>query len=98
VSASNRTPDQASATFARSTDHLTLNLLDNETVLVEGTKQALLLLSNLIRAQAEYSADCGFQISPAGAGSKIFSKAATLGLYIHRLPCNSHKKSNEDVP
>ena len=66
----------------RSNIRLKIADLDEATVLIEGNREALLFLSQLIAAHAQDSS-CGFQISPNGAGSRWFSRDSTKGLYIH---------------
>jgi len=58
---------------------------DEELVLIEGRRDALKFLAELLLAVSEESADDGFSISPIGAGSIHFSESATLGIYIHSL-------------
>jgi hypothetical protein len=60
-------------------------------VLLEGNKAAYEYLGRLFLAHAK-AHDCGFQISPNGAGSALFKKGSTLGLYLHRLPCNEKRR------
>lgn len=73
---------------------LTVRLLDDEYVLIEGDEKSLLGLAEILRAQAQArSPDCGVQIAPRGAGSAHFAGEATHGLYVHRLPC-SHSPSD----
>jgi hypothetical protein len=79
-------PDEVCAAFADQRSKLTVRLLDNETVLIEGDAGALQFLGDLLIAQARFERDNGFQISPTGAGSAVFSGEATHGLYIHRVP------------
>ena len=43
---------------------------------------------DLIAAQANVAADCGFHIFPDGAGHTLFSIDSDLGLYIHCLECS----------
>ena len=57
-------------------------------VLIEGNQAALNFLSQLIAAQANVAADCGFHIFPDGAGHTLFSIESDLGLYIHCLECS----------
>ena len=54
---------------------------------IEGDAEALRFLGRLILAQADFPLDCGYGISPRGAGRIVFSANAELGIYIHRLPC-----------
>jgi len=60
-------------------------------VLLEGNKAAYEYLGRLFLAHAK-AQGCGFQISPNGAGSALFKKGSTLGLYLHRLPCNEKRR------
>lgn len=61
--------------------------VEDDYVFVEGNKETLSFLSDIIRAQSEFDDDCGFQISPKGRGKRIFEQKSKLGIYIHRLPC-----------
>jgi hypothetical protein len=55
-------------------------------VLIEGDKDALRFLADLILAQIDSDYGCNLDIHPNGAGSKHFSNASTSGIYVHRLP------------
>ena len=55
-------------------------------VLVEGDKATLECLGNIFLAVAN-DEDCGFFLSPKREGSSLFVKKASVGIYIHRLPC-----------
>lgn len=59
-------------------------------VLIEGDTSSLRFLADLLMAVAADDGDCGFQMSPVGAGHAHFSSAADIGIYIHRLPCTEH--------
>jgi hypothetical protein len=65
---------------------LTVRKLARDTVLIEGTSTSLRFLAQILLALA-VERDCGFQLSPRGAGSAWFAKDAQLGIYLHRLPC-----------
>ena len=67
---------------------LTVRKLDRDNVLIEGTDDSLKFLAHLLIALA-HEEDCGFQLSPKGAGMAWFAKDATLGVYLHRIPCTS---------
>jgi hypothetical protein len=69
---------------------LTVRKLDRDTVLIEGTSNSLRFLAQILLALTEEQ-DCGFQLSPRGAGSAWFAKDAELGIYLHRLPCIGKK-------
>jgi hypothetical protein len=84
-------PDKICAAFSDTPEKLTVRQLESDTVLIEGSAEALEFLGNLLIAQARFAKDCGFQISPTGAGSALFSSEATVGVYIHRLPCLDHQ-------
>jgi len=83
----NSSPDSVCESFADLAETITIRALEEGEVLVEGSAAALEFLGNLLLAQARYRNDCGFHISPAGAGSALFSPSSTLGIYIHRVPC-----------
>ena len=65
---------------------LTVRKLDRDSVLIEGNSDSLKFLAHVLLALADEE-DCGFQISPKGAGRAWFAKDAQLGIYLHRLPC-----------
>lgn len=79
-------PEDVLDEFADRGVQLNIKHLDDDTVLVEADRESLEFLSRLFIAQAR-SDDCGFQIGPSGAGSALFTDSATLGLYVHRVPC-----------
>ena len=79
-------PDAVCAVFSDQQGKITLRMLEDDTVLIEGDGKALEFLGHLLLAQAQFSKDCGFQISPGGAGNALFSPQSTHGLYIHRAP------------
>ena len=58
-------------------------------ILIEGDELAFEFLGKLFLAQAKAINGCGFEIGPKYAGNALFSKKATLGLYLHRLPCDN---------
>jgi hypothetical protein len=57
---------------------------EEDTIFIEGTREALLFVSELFAAQAEASDD-GFEISPFGPGKARFAPGSTKGIYIHRV-------------
>ena len=69
---------------------LTVRKLDRDTVLIEGTSDSLKFLAHILLSLAKEE-DCGFQLSPKGAGSAWFAKDAQLGIYFHRLPCTAKR-------
>jgi hypothetical protein len=78
--------------LAKKNPIITLRHLDKKMILFEGNAVSLKFLGYLLLARAEADAsDCGNQFSPDGARSQLFSKDSTLGVYLHRLPCNEHK-------
>ena len=64
---------------------------DQNLILIEGKKEELEFLGQLLISQANFEKDCGFCISPKGAGSSLFANNSNLGVYIHRLPCLDRK-------
>jgi hypothetical protein len=88
-----KSPDEICSSAYDKGVRFTIQTSDEEYILIEGTKEALEFLGNLIIAQAE-NHDCGFQLSPKGAGKALFVEGSETGLYIHRIPCD-HKASEE---
>jgi hypothetical protein len=80
-------PDSICGRFAENPQKLTVRMLEEQTVLIEGSAEALEFIGNLIISQARFEKDCGFQISPNGSGDAVFSPDSNVGLYIHRVPC-----------
>ena len=85
-----RGPDDMCARFAKR-GMLKVALLPaddrgGDYILLEGSAAAYEFLGRLFLAHAK-AHDCGFQISPKGAGSTLFKKGSAFGLYLHRLPC-----------
>jgi hypothetical protein len=80
------TPDEVCASYADRKVKITSKAMDN-LVLLEGDREALKFLGNLLLAQADDERSCSKSIEPDGAGSELFSETSNLGIYIHRLPC-----------
>src|ERR1700674_843907 len=90
-----RGPDEIRARFGKN-GMLKVALLPTDVgggdyILLEGNKAAYEFLGRLFLAHAK-ARDCGFQISPKSAGSALFKKGSTLGLYLHRLPFNEKRR------
>lgn len=77
-------PDKASAAFADSGERIRTSS-DGEVVLIEGSEEALVRLAELILAQAAFRKDDGFEVSPTGAGQRIFEPGSSVGLYLRVL-------------
>jgi hypothetical protein len=82
-------PDEVCAAFAGKANDLYVKQLDDETVMIQGSKESLEFLGRLLVAQSSFDGDCGVQIGPGGPGS-TFLAPGSLGIYVHRVPC-SHK-------
>lgn len=84
--------DELCEQYSRKKTKLTVKFLDGEKdiILFEGDAYALEFLGKLLIAQATAS-DCGFEIAPNSAGRALFSTDSTVGIYIHRIPCE-HKE------
>jgi hypothetical protein len=78
-------PDEICEEFANKGTQVTLKMLEDDVVLFEGTANALEFLGKLFLSVAADQNDTGFQISPSGPGSLLFSEKSKLGIYIHRL-------------
>lgn len=74
---------------------LTVRLIDDETVLLEGTAEALSFLGKVLLAHAEEKED-GRLLSPNSSGQVFFTKESTLSIYIHRTPCDGENASTLD--
>ncbi len=83
-------PDQVCGIYSKEGVALRISLLE-EVVLIEGDKTTLEFLGHLFLAQAGFSDD-GFEVSPRGPGSALFSGDSPLGLYIHRVAAGSVKE------
>jgi hypothetical protein len=87
--ANHPSPDQLCSDASKDGVKICIQKMNNEEeyVLIEAKEEALKFLGQLLLAQAGFEKDCGFSISPDGAGSDLFTKNSNLGIYIHRLPC-----------
>lgn len=77
-------PDEVSGKHADLGVKIRVTELDEEYILIEGTREALIFLSELFAAQAECLND-GYEISPFGPGCALFAPGSTKGIYIHRI-------------
>lgn len=84
-----QSPDRVCGYYFDKGTKVTVKMTDDgeDMVLIEGKREALEFLGNLLLAQAQYDKDCSFFIGPRTAGRALFNRNSTLGLYIHRLPC-----------
>jgi hypothetical protein len=57
-------------------------------VSVEGDRDSLRFLGELLIAFAEGDFGCGFDLHPHGAGSAHFSDASDIGIELHKTPCD----------
>jgi hypothetical protein len=90
-----QSPDEVCDRFAREGGSVLVRLLDRETILIEAGPRGLLFLSSLFKSMVDFSDD-GFELSPRGAGSALFRKGSTKGIYIHRVPEASGLKVRRD--
>lgn len=77
-------PDDILEKFSSLGVSLTIRDLGDE-VLIEGDRQSLMFLGELIQAQAQVSRPCDIWMAPDGPGVIYFSKRANRGLRIHTL-------------
>jgi len=61
-----------------------------EYLLIEGSRESLKFLADLILAQLDSDYGCNIDFHPTSAGSAHFSPHSTAGIYIHLLPCDLH--------
>jgi hypothetical protein len=66
-------------------------------VLLEGDAEALRFMAELILAHVNSDEGCNRFIHPKGPGSVHFNMESTVGIYLHKLPCDieSHKRITE---
>ena len=76
--------------YADKNAKLTVRLLEDDDILIEGDSTALEFLGNLLLAHSTEK-DCGRHIGPHTAGKVFFTPDSTKGLYIHRVPCDHLK-------
>jgi hypothetical protein len=62
-------------------------------IVIEGDKNSLLFLADLLLSQATDPLDCGIEISPTGPGSAVFNAKSEYGIYVHALPCSEDKST-----
>ena len=84
------TPDEVCVSYADHNVKVTCRLMD-DLVLLEGDREALEFLGNLLLAQANDERSCKKSIGPNGAGNVFFTEGSDLGIYIHRLPCEDEE-------
>ena len=81
-------PDKVSEQYAQKGAKLTVRLLDDEFVLLEGDANGLEFLGTLLLAYAQGKGNGhSGQLGPKSAGNAFFTPESTKGIYIHRLPC-----------
>ena len=76
------TPDDVCVKNADKGVKITLRDLDEDYVMFEGTREGLLFLSELFRAQALDPEHDKNHLHPKGAGQVLFTKGSTRGFYI----------------
>jgi len=88
------TVDKVCAKYANKGAKVTMKPLPRhpEMILIEGDALAFEFLGNLFLAHAKAINGCGFSIEPRGPGSALFSKKASVGIYLHCLPCDDPKR------
>jgi hypothetical protein len=79
--------------FADAGAKLTVNLVEDSDVLLEGDAESLEFLANYLLAYVRGD-EHARNIGPNSAGGVFFSEKSTKGLYIHILPCR-HGHSDE---
>ncbi len=82
-----KSPDEVCSEYSDKKVALSIKKLGKEDILIEGNAISLEFLGKLFLAESAFQEDCGFSISPTGAGLNFFPKRSKLGLYIHRTPC-----------
>jgi hypothetical protein len=67
--------------------------ISDQYVLFEGSADSLRSLAEFILEHLRLDAPCAASIHPNGAGSAHFSSEATVGIFLHRLPCDLHPEN-----
>ena len=89
--------DEICDAYARKNVTLTVRLLNDGDVLIEGDSDALEFLGNFFLAHAREET-CGRNIGPNSAGSALFTKDSTKGIYIHKIPCqHTQRRSDSQI-
>ena len=81
------TPDEVCVRYADQQVKVTCRKLDEGFVLLEGGRESLEFLGQLLIAQANDPRSCSKSLGPRASGNALFTAESDLGLYIHRLPC-----------
>ena len=81
------TPDKVCSIYADKGVRIRTGRIPGGLVLFEGDAEALEFVGKLFLAQARDQNSCADHLSPRGAGSALFTKNSSVGIYIHRLPC-----------
>ncbi|MDD9951829.1 MAG: hypothetical protein OXT67_09715 [Zetaproteobacteria bacterium] len=64
---------------------LSFSILEDELVLIQGSKVSLEFLGNLLLTLASSSDESSVQLSPRGAGKHFFDDQSKLGLYLNKV-------------
>jgi hypothetical protein len=82
-----KSPDRICGENADANRKITVKWLDDEKeyILIEGTKEDLEFLGNLLISQANFEKDDSFFLSPKGPGNALFTKKSQFGIYILRI-------------
>ena len=69
---------------------------DDDVLVIEGTKESLMFVSELFAAQAQATGG-GYCISPLGAGRAWFAPGSTKGIYIHLVPTDDGRGTDTRI-
>ena len=81
-----KTPDKVVSSYSKNPPKLKVAVFsdsDEHYVLLEGDREALRMLGEMLIATADQTADFDFSMHPRGAGIIFFNKASTHGLYLN---------------
>ena len=86
--------DDVSTAYADRGAKITIRPLrtDPNMVLIEGDELAFEYLGKLFLAHAKAINGCGYSLDPRAAGCALHSTESTLGLSLHRLPCDDPER------
>ena len=79
---------------------LNLRIIESEdgsppAVLIEGDQATLEWFGKLVLNHAAGNQGCGIQMFPNDPGDLQFASTATIGFYLHRMPCDHPTTESE---
>ena len=95
------TVNQVLEEFAASGAKIRLRKMRNEEdgysqdyLLIEGEPSALRSFAKFVLAFADSDSSCTWDLHPTSAGSALFSEDSSIGIFLHKLPCDLHLENS----